>query len=141
MTGAGPRGGGLDFAVGAGETRGWIRHRSVTTRWDDGAARVAYAGWGLDSLPYSLRGNAPNPFNPSTQISFDLARDGSVELAVFDAAGRRVKTLVNGLRTAGPYTVQWNGTDDGGARVASGVYRYVLQTDDAVDAGSMVLLK
>lgn len=88
-----------------------------------------------------LKGNWPNPFNPNTKIAFDLARAGTVELAVFDASGRRVKTLVDGVRAAGPYEVQWNGTDETGRTVASGVYRAVLEADGVTSTRSMVLLK
>jgi len=88
-----------------------------------------------------LLGNTPNPFNPVTTISFDLARAGRVELEVFDASGRRVKSLVDGTRSSGHHEVQWNGTDDGGRVVASGVYHYRLRTDGVEQSRPMVLLK
>jgi hypothetical protein len=108
------------------EDIGWFDQR-VT----DAPARVATR----------LLGNTPNPFNPSTTISFELARAGRVELEVFDAAGRRVKSLVDGTRSSGRYEVQWNGTDDGGRSVASGVYHYRLRADGVDESRSMVLLK
>ncbi len=64
----------------------------------------------------------PNPFNPSTRISFTLTSAGDVRLELFDARGRRVRLLDAGPRTAGEHVVSWNGTDDAGRRLAAGAY-------------------
>ena len=79
----------------------------------------------------NLARNVPNPFNPATEISFDLPRDTDIELAVFDLAGRRVRTLEAGPKGAGTHTATWRGTDDRGRRVASGVYVVRLSTSRA----------
>ena len=89
----------------------------------------------------NLRQNVPNPFNPSTNIEFELDRRGPVRLEVFDTAGRRVATLVDGILDAGRQRVTWNGTTDSGSPVASGVYRYVLESADGRSSRNMVLLK
>jgi len=65
---------------------------------------------------------APNPFNPHTSLRFTLPESGPVRLTVHDAAGRLVASLVNASLAAGEHAVSWDGTDDGGAAVASGVY-------------------
>lgn len=88
-----------------------------------------------------LRQNHPNPFNPATIIAFDLARPGTADLSVFDSDGRLVRHLVRGRRSAGVHRVTWDGTDDRGARVASGVYFYRLHADGEVVSRKMVLLK
>ena len=90
---------------------------------------------------YALHDNFPNPFNPMTTIKFDLPRSGQVKLAVYDIAGRLVKTLVNEVRAASTHTVLWDGTDAGGRRVASGTYYYMLVTDDYQATHKMMLVK
>ena len=73
-----------------------------------------------------IRSSAPNPFNPMTLIEYDVSASGVVELAVYDVAGRHVRTLYRDHRTPGSYSVDWNGLDDRGRAVASGVYRVRL---------------
>jgi hypothetical protein len=86
--------------------------------------------------------NVPNPFNPTTKISFDLARDGHVKLQVFNVAGHLVKTLVNGtMRAQRGHEAVWNGLDEAGNRVPSGVYFYQLVTDELTATKKMALLK
>ncbi len=72
--------------------------------------------------PDALTGNAPNPFNPSTTISFSLAERRETSLVVYDALGRTVRTLANGPLPAGKHTIRWDGRDDTGRMVSSGVY-------------------
>jgi hypothetical protein len=83
----------------------------------------------------------PNPFNPSTTISFSVSQEGPVALEVFDLAGRHVQTLVSAVVSAGEHSVQWHGRDDTAAQVASGVYLYRLKAGDFVQTKRMVLLK
>ncbi len=95
------------------------------------------------SLPEkpALDQNYPNPFNPSTEIGFDLPKPSFVSLDIYDVLGRKVTTLINERLTAGSKRVQWNGRDNTGTEVASGVYFYRLQTSDHVEVRKMVLLK
>ena len=88
-----------------------------------------------------LHQNYPNPFNPMTRIDFALDRPGSVELTVFDVAGRRVASLVQGSLAAGDHHVTWNGKTDAGTPAPTGRYSYVLRTADGQVARSLVLLK
>ncbi len=84
---------------------------------------------------------SPNPFNPTTSIAYSLDRESDVRIAVYDVAGRRVTTLVSGTVAAGEHRVSWDGRDARGNNVASGVYLYVLEAGDVVEARRMVLVK
>jgi len=98
----------------------------------------------VDALPRvsALFQNVPNPFNPTTKIHFDLARTGQVKLQVFDVAGHVVRTLVNNkLDAKRGHEVTWNGLDDGGKRVSSGVYFYQLVTEELTATKKMVVMK
>jgi len=83
----------------------------------------------------------PNPFNPSTRIAFRVGNTGPVRLDVHDAAGRLVRVLVAEDLAAGEYAMTWQGHDDAGRRVASGVYFYRLETKDHSETRKMVMLK
>jgi len=65
---------------------------------------------------------APNPFHGATTFAFSLAQPGPVTLTIYDVGGRRVRSLLQDARPAGPHQLTWDGRDDGGANVASGVY-------------------
>jgi len=85
--------------------------------------------------------NYPNPFNPRTRIDFLLPEPAQVELYVYDLLGRRVTSLLEGQCPAGLHSVEWDGTDRYGRRVASGVYFYRLSTPGVTETRKMVLLK
>jgi hypothetical protein len=89
----------------------------------------------------NLEQNTPNPFNPSTVIRFSLPADARVNLSVFDVRGSRVATVLDGLRPSGANEVEWNGTDDSGAPVSSGVYFYRLTVGKRVLTKKMVVTK
>jgi len=88
-----------------------------------------------------LNGNFPNPFNPSTAISYSLSHDCNVVLSVYDLQGRLVTRLVNGPRSAGEHSEHWNGRNSEGVLVSSGVYSYRLQAGDYSENRKMNLLK
>ncbi|MCD6380276.1 T9SS type A sorting domain-containing protein, partial [bacterium] len=77
-----------------------------------------------------LYGNFPNPFNPTTTIKFETKVKGHISIQIYDVAGRLVNTLVNDVREAGSHTETWNGINNRGASVASGVYFYRMDTKD-----------
>ena len=83
----------------------------------------------------------PNPFNPSTMVVYTLPQPGPVRILIYDVAGRLVRILVDGLRDAGRRSVQWNGRDNRGTPVASGVYFVRLEFDGRVTAQRAVLIK
>ncbi len=84
---------------------------------------------------------APNPFNPQTVVRFDLVRDGFTELDVYDMNGRRVRTLASGFLTAGEHEAIWDGRDDGGRPLASGVYLFRLLGKDYVETQRVALVQ
>lgn len=89
-----------------------------------------------------LVGNAPNPFNPSTRILYDLPADGAaVILSIHDLGGRLVRTLVDATEAGGRQAAEWDGRDDAGRPVAGGVYVYRLTAGDHSESRKMVLLK
>ena len=90
---------------------------------------------------FSLEQNNPNPFNSSTVIRFGLPMSGEVELLVYNLAGQRVATLIEGVREAGAYAVQWDGRNASGQSLASGVYLYRLQSNERVESRKLLLLK
>jgi hypothetical protein len=83
----------------------------------------------------------PNPFRGRTTIRFTMPRDGQAEIAIYDVAGRLVRSLLSGYAPAGPHDVVWDGRNDSGSRVASGVYLYQFRSGDRVETKRMVLLK
>jgi len=83
-----------------------------------------------------LIANYPNPFNPSTIISYQIPDDGLVTLKVFDALGREVKTLVNEFKSQGKYSVSFDASN-----LTSGVYFYQLRAGDFVSIKKMILMK
>lgn len=104
---------------------------------------VAGAATGVETDPppaaTALLGNAPNPFNPSTVISFSVRAGETAALAVYNGRGQRVRTL--GRFPAGHHRQTWDGTDDAGRRCVSGVYFYRLASPSGSWTGKMVMLK
>jgi hypothetical protein len=99
---------------------------------------------GAVAKKFELYQNYPNPFNPITTIKYDLPEHTRVVLKIYNALGQEVKTLLNEFQTPGIKSVAWNGTDDAGQSVSSGVYFYRIQTDDSAigsQSKKMLLLK
>jgi hypothetical protein len=90
---------------------------------------------------FALGQNVPNPFNPTTTISFDIGQPGRVDLRIYDVSGRLIRTLVSGELPSTRHTVEWDGRDDSGALASSGVYFYRLTTRDFDATKKMLLLK
>jgi len=118
----------------------------------DGQTAVLTAGFHLltavavPSVPQrpdhaALAQNYPNPFNPSTTIRYQVDRAGPVSLRVIDVRGRVVRTLVNESREPGWYQVRWNGVDDSGQAVASGLYFYRMRAGEFEDQKKLLLVK
>ncbi|MFA7421321.1 MAG: T9SS type A sorting domain-containing protein [Melioribacteraceae bacterium] len=96
-----------------------------------------------EELPthFELSQNYPNPFNPTTIINYSLVKNAYVTLKIYDMLGREVATLVNKESAAGKFSVQWNGTDSFGYKVASGIYVYRITAGDFVSSKKMLLIK
>jgi hypothetical protein len=90
---------------------------------------------------YRLFQNVPNPFNPETTISFELPEGTEVALAVYNLVGQRVRTLVQEARGPGRYRVVWDGRDDLGHDVSSGVYFYRFKAGDFLATRRMLLVR
>ena len=88
----------------------------------------------------SLHQNYPNPFNSGTVIRFSLPQNEVVQLAVYNMAGQQVAKLVDGTRAAGAYAIHWDGRDDAGRDLASGIYLYRLQVGDQLQGAARKLL-
>jgi hypothetical protein len=90
---------------------------------------------------YSLKQNYPNPFNPDTDIQFSIREGGRVSLKVYNVRGQVVKTLVDRSMQAGQYTAHWDGTNDNGQLVSSGIYFCKMEANDFGATKKMILLK
>ena len=126
-----------DESVTANRTY-WYKLQEVTTDGlgaEFGPYSVVY------KLSYGLEQNMPNPFNPTTTIKYALAADGPVRLTIYDVRGARVRELVNGTQRADVYRVMWDGSNDNGERVASGMYFYKLVAGRFTQTKKMLLLK
>ncbi len=90
---------------------------------------------------FAMQQNYPNPFNPMTIIAYSLQDPADVQLAVLNAIGQKVKTLVDKKENAGEHNVKWDGTDNSGAKVANGLYFYRLRVGDQSKTMKMLLIK
>jgi hypothetical protein len=90
---------------------------------------------------FSLHQNYPNPFNPVTTIQYDLPHQTHVTIDIYNIMGQHVKTLVNAVQNPGSYSLIWDATNDRGALAPSGMYLYVLKTNEQRLTKKMVLLR
>ncbi|MEN8191674.1 MAG: T9SS type A sorting domain-containing protein [Bacteroidota bacterium] len=90
---------------------------------------------------YSLEQNYPNPFNPSTVISYSIPKTSNVQLSVYNSLGQKTATLVNQKQNSGSYSVNWNGKDQLGNSVSTGIYFYQIRTGNFIESRKMILLR
>ncbi|UCF06985.1 MAG: T9SS type A sorting domain-containing protein [bacterium] len=110
--------------------------------WMENITNPDITGDDGDAPPaYSLKQNFPNPFNPSTSIRFTMRERGHVTLRIYNVAGQLVRTLVDEVRKAGTYAEPWDGRNDLGKNVTSGIYFYKMETKNFSRSRKMVLLK
>jgi len=104
---------------------------------------IDVTGTGVDGVEprFALAQNAPNPFSMGTRIAFQLPAAAEAELVVYNVAGRKVVTLVDGPMAPGPHSIEWNGRDDDGRRMSSGIYFYRLTTGEREQSRKMILLR
>ncbi|MBI4727452.1 T9SS type A sorting domain-containing protein [candidate division TA06 bacterium] len=95
----------------------------------------------IQKFEFRMAQNAPNPFNRRTTISYQLPQAGQVSLKIYNINGQLVKTLVDRVQGAGAYRIKWDGKDESGQAVASGVYLYQIKTGKQGDIKKMILLK
>jgi hypothetical protein len=115
----------------------------VRAQLNDGYIAAQYNVESISGEPqtYALHANIPNPFNPTTQIRFDLPVESYVELAVYDMLGQKVRILVSSMQKAGSNHVEWDGRNTAGSLVGSGMYLYRIQAGSFVYSQRMLLLK
>lgn len=95
----------------------------------------------IEKVEFNLKQNFPNPFNPQTNIEFDLKNDSDVNLKIYDVNGKEVNTLLNDNLNSGTHKLIWNGTDKNNTKVASGVYFYQLNVNGYSNTKKMIYLK
>jgi hypothetical protein len=91
-------------------------------------------------LSFALNQNAPNPFNPETEIHYAVPEPVEVKLDIYNALGQKVRSLVDASHSPGEYVVNWNGTDNSGMKVSAGTYFYVMQAGTFIERHKMLLL-
>jgi hypothetical protein len=128
-------------------TRGngiWIGNRSHESAQKlSSASSMADSASTASLLPkrFALHPNYPNPFNPATTIKYDLPKTTRVTLRIFDIMGRQVKTLIDEEKDAGYHYLIWEGKDDKGRPVTSGIYFYRLETSSFTFVQKLMLLR
>jgi flagellar hook assembly protein FlgD len=90
---------------------------------------------------FELSQNYPNPFNPVTTIEYSVMRRGHVAIEIYNVLGQRVRTLVDETKSAGTYRVEWDGNDEAGRPVTSGVYLYRFTTGEVTETKKMLLVR
>lgn len=125
----------LDFGVGNVYSPVSLSQNKVLTQ----------SGSDLENKTFALKSNYPNPFNPTTTIRYQVAKESKVTLTIYNLLGQKVKTLVNEKVAAGDYHVVWDGSNNNGERVGSGIYflKMVAQSDETrfVETQKLMLMK
>ncbi|RKY56300.1 MAG: hypothetical protein DRP89_01625, partial [Candidatus Neomarinimicrobiota bacterium] len=116
---------------------------SVVFHWYDDKDRSFLGIEDITALPkeFALHQNYPNPFNPTTFIKYDLPKEAKVKIVIYNLMGREVRTLVNEKQNAGYKSILWNGRDNQGRMVSSGLYIYQMITDEFQKTKKMTFLK
>jgi hypothetical protein len=132
-----------DYTVTMSVTGGGFALGSDAEVYSKTSVMASKTGMSNQDVPEepTLDGNYPNPFNPSTTIRYTLDQSGHVSLKIYDVLGQEIRTLVDGYQDPGDKAVVWNGNDNAGKPVSSGVYMYRIQTDDLIKTARMVLSK
>ena len=120
---------------------GLTSNYSAPTSFSTGSTVTAIENKEVLPTQFELSQNYPNPFNPTTVISYQLPANSFVTLKVYDMLGREVKTLVSQETAAGKYSVDWNGDDSYGNKVATGAYVYRIIAGDFISVKKMLLIK
>lgn len=114
----------------------------LKAKWENNEVLAVNDNYKAMPSKFSLEQNYPNPFNPTTTFSYSLPKLSEVNVVVYNIVGQVVARIVNHkMQNAGRYEVNWNGTDDFGKSVASGVYFYQLKTNEVTLTKKMMLLK
>jgi hypothetical protein len=128
-----------DFLVGEPRYLLWIDNKGRVYLYSGDSTLVGIDDFDRDLLQpqkFSLQGNYPNPFNPVTTIAYELPKESSVKICIYNLAGQLVQELLNEVKPAGYHMIQWNATNQ-----SSGVYFYRIQAGEFRDIKKCVLLK
>ena len=107
----------------------------------DAATSVAELEGAALPTDYAVSDAAPNPFNPETSINFSLPWDAPILVEIYNSQGQKVRTLFDDRMNAGEFRISWDGRDDGGLQVASGMYMYRVQAPNLNVTKKVTLLK
>lgn len=121
----------------------WTTYRGSLKRQGSAASsgHVANADAQLSPAVDLLRQNYPNPFNPNTNIAFELAKAGAIQIDIYNAKGQKVRKLLADNLASGRHTAAWDGKDDNGRSLASGIYLYRMTSPEGSQTRKMLLLK
>ena len=108
-----------------------------------GTSQLNIGGKSNSGLPvgFAIYPNFPNPFNPITQIRYDIPKDNLVNITIYDIQGHNIRTIINKKQDLGSHSCYWDSKNDLGGRVAAGVYIYSIQSGEFKATKKMVLLK
>ena len=95
----------------------------------------------MSQIPIGFLKNSPNPFNPTTTISFELSESGKTQIEIFNVKGQKVKTLLDEEMEIGKHSVTWSGTDGNNRQAASGIYFYRISVNNKQKINKMIMLK
>ncbi|MFZ5980003.1 MAG: T9SS type A sorting domain-containing protein, partial [Candidatus Zixiibacteriota bacterium] len=131
----------IAFAIVVGNSLDELYHSAVIAKQKFDIITAVEIEESTRPTSFILHQNFPNPFNPTTTISFSLPTADDVNLEIFNLLGQKVTTLQSGRLPAGEHAYDWNATDDSGQNVATGVYFYRLKTSSFTQTRKMMLLK
>ena len=110
--------------------------------WEGGGTvDVIYKNKDIIAEDFILYDNYPNPFNPSTNISYSILNREHVNIVILDVSGSKVIELFNDYESAGIYSIDWNGKNEKGIQVSAGVYLYSIEAGKFRQTKKMILLK
>lgn len=95
----------------------------------------------LLNKPFSIFQNFPNPFNPTTTIKYELSESGFIDITIFNIKGQHIKTLFSSKQTNGTYHLEWNGRNENGTQVPTGIYLYQIKCNNKIITKKMTLIK
>ncbi|HAL57866.1 MAG TPA: hypothetical protein DCP63_15735 [Bacteroidetes bacterium] len=129
----------VSFKMKSREARLNIRGEGFVN--ENTSSALAVAEVAMIPTEFALQQNYPNPFNPSTTIKYQIPQDHQVNLVIYNLQGQKIRTLVAEQQKAGFYSVQWDGRNDVGQNVATGMYLYRVQAGSFVASHKMLLIK
>lgn len=129
----------LKFLLGADENDVYLDNIQFTRKDATNSQKSHPAD--VAAMGYNLWRNFPNPFNPHTQIRYDIGKPGFVELKIVNVLGQDIRTLVNEEKAAGSFDIFWDGKNDAGLQVPAGLYFYRLKSANFSETRKMLLVK